>query len=519
MFHTPDYYHNISMRLSEVLDDIGVNENMVMKRRRTYLLKETVDNIINRATKEQRTDYMLGSRSEGTTTAGLESDADNLLCADDVFVIQDWSEWSPGKVKFLMMIQNETTPPGYCLLQELRQDARLPDTHETGNNFVMDTHGRILCKNTIIDDALLEGCRRQGPSVAIAEHLGTFASDIVVAFPCKSWPQSSRACLDRQETNSWPTAEMKRYEKTTLCYVVGVGSKVSENADFEWRISTSLAERCLMFNLNITQIRIYILMKMILKTYINVESLKSESYISSFMCKTVLFYCIASKPSKIWKECNILNCLNVCIQTLNRCILGGNCPHFFDRENNSMAGKISTVVKQQLLKRMSNLIPCDETSLFGIQIDDLGERLQIKLSMMNEVQHDILQPEEYTMYLTAGLLQDTIWNISNSHNELFHSIKDISLEMKLIILFNIVLHLTRYYRDGDMLEKTACRLQASVYCTSIGSLKASQNIQINRTVSRQAFDWLEAGLDTDVASSRLKLASIMYCIGDMKRAA
>ncbi|XP_045157899.2 uncharacterized protein LOC123524070 [Mercenaria mercenaria] len=517
MFHTPDYYHNISMRLSEVLDNIGVTENMVMKRRRSFLLQETIERITHRANGTQATSYILGSQSEGTTTPGLQTDVDTLFCLDSFIVIQDWSEWTPGKCNQLM-IQNETTSPGYCLLQMLRDDAPLPDTHEMDNIFVKDTQGRILYKNTIIDTVLPEGNQRQGPSVASAAKPGFLASDLVVAHPCKTWPQSSRACLDRQETNSWPTAEMKRYAKTTRCFVVGVGSKVSEKADFEWRISTSLAERCLMFNLNITQIKIYILMKMILKTYINVENLNSESYISSFMCKTVLFYCAASKPSKIWKECNILNCLNVCIQTLNRCILAGNCPHFFDHENNLMAGKISTVVKHQLLERMSNLIPCDETSLFGIQIDKLGERLQIKLNMINEVHHDILQTEEYTLSILTGLLQYTIGHISNCYNFLIDSTKDESLEMKLKILLQLLLHLTKYYRDGAMLEKTACKLLAPLCCTSIGSLIASQNIQINRTISPQAFAWLEAGLDSDGASSRLKLASIMYCTGDMERA-
>ncbi|XP_053402139.1 uncharacterized protein LOC128557805 [Mercenaria mercenaria] len=467
MFHTPYYYHNISMRLSEVLDDIGVDEYIVMKRRRANLLNETMQTIHFRGsfTHSQKTVYQLGSQSEGTTTMGLQSDTDILICLDDNIVIQDWSEWTPSKKAFLM-IQNETTPPGYCLLQVLRPDTPLPVTHETGNVFVKDTSGWILCKNTIVDVAMPEEHQRQGPSAALAAKPGFFAMDLVLAFPCQSWPQSSRVWLDQQDTNTWPTAEMKRYVKSTKCFVVGVGSRASENADFEWRLSTSLAERSLMFNLNITQIRCYILMKMILKTYINADN---ESSISSYMCKTVLFHCIASKPSNIWKKCNIFNCLNFCLFALNNCILNEHCPHFIVHENNIMQGKFSAEVKHQLLGRLSNLIPCDGISLFGIQIDDLGERLQIKLNMINEVHQDMLQPEEYTMAITTGLLRDTAKWISN-----IHQTKDESLET----LFQKVLCFTRYYRDGNMLEKTACRLLAPKYCTSTGSLIASQNIKL-----------------------------------------
>ncbi|XP_053375111.1 uncharacterized protein LOC128547210 [Mercenaria mercenaria] len=353
-----------------------------------------------------------------------------------------------------------------------------------------------------------EGDQRQGPSSASAAKPGFLAKDIVLANPCKSWPQSSRAWLHQQESNTWPTAEMKKYAKSTKCFVVGVGSRASENAAFEWRFSTSLAERCLMFNLNITQIKCYILMKMILKTYIYVENLDNESYISSFMCKTVLFHCIASKPSCVWKECNILNCLNYCLFTLNNCILNEHCPHFIVHENNLMAGKFSAEVKQQLLERMSTLIPFDGISLFGIQTDNLGEKLQTKFNIINEVHHDIPQSDECIMLITANLL-----------GHIAKAVLKIEKIGSLETLLQTVIQLKIYYRAGNMLEKTACRLLVPRHCTSIGSLIASQNIQINNTVSPQALTWIEAGLDSDVASSRLKLASIMYCVGNTEIAA
>ncbi|XP_045169615.2 uncharacterized protein LOC123532273 [Mercenaria mercenaria] len=515
MFHTPDHYHNTSMRLSEVLDDIGVNEKMLLKIRRTFVLDETNTTIIYTAIKNQMTSYNFGSWLEGTTTPGLRSDTDQLFTNDEFNVIQDWSEWTLGKHNYLM-IQNETIPPGYCLLQKLRDDVPLPATHEYENHWVKDTSGRILFKNTWLDSAETRTEKRQGPSLALTQQPGFLDSDLVPAFPCTSWPQSAKTCLGHLDVNNWPTANMYRYIKTTKCFGVCVGNKVSENVDFEWRLSTSLAELCLTFNFNITQIRCYILMKMIIKTYINLDN---ESYISSFMCKTVLFHCIASKPSYIWKEYNLLNCLTYCILSLNRCILCRNCPHFFDHENNLMAGKFSNKVKQELLQTTANLIPCDRKSLFGIQIDDVGERLKIKLNIKNGVHHNILSPDEYTRRTSANLLRETAGCILDIHNAVTDERKDDSLVMKLRFLLQIVQHLTRCNRDGDMLVKISSRLQAPIYCSSIGSLIASHNIQINNTVSPQALAWLETGLDSDVASSRLKLASILYCTGQMESAA
>ncbi|XP_053391119.1 uncharacterized protein LOC128553941 [Mercenaria mercenaria] len=513
MFH--NHSDNVSLHLSEVLDDIGINDRTVVRTRRAALLKENIYTLHIKASGEPSTVYNFGSMSEGTTTTGLKSDSDRLVYQDNFNVIQDWSEWTLGKNNFLM-IQNETTPPGYCLLQRLKDDVPLPYTHEFGYHHVKDMRGRILFKNTMLDTLVVGIGERQGPSLSLTKQPGIIDSDTVLAFPCTSLPQSTKSCLDHLTVNNWPTANMYRYIKTTKFFIVAVGNKVSENADFEWRLSTSFAERCLMFNLNITQIRCYILMKMIMKTYINLDN---ESYISSFMCKTVLFHCIASKPLNIWNECNILNCLTYCILTLNRCISCRNCPHFFDYENNLMAGKFSNEVQKKLLQSIANLIPCDGMSLFGIQIDRVGERLQIKLNMMDRINHNIESPDVDTMRTSNFLLHDTARCIVDFHKEVIHETKDENLYMALRILLQIVQNLTRYYRDGDMLVKLASRLIAPLYCSSIGSLIASHNIQTNKKVSPQALAWLEAGLDLDISSSRLKLASILYCTGDMEKAA
>jgi hypothetical protein len=151
MFQGPDYRENLSLMLSEVLNDIGVNERMVMRRRRGIMLIETMRNIRCRLTDGNLSYYNLGSQSEGTTTKGLDSDLDILACMHDFNIIQDWSEWEPGKLNYLM-IQDENTTPGYCFLQLLRHDEPLPETVILDEHHITDRRGRILCKNTMIND-------------------------------------------------------------------------------------------------------------------------------------------------------------------------------------------------------------------------------------------------------------------------------------------------------------------------------------------------------------------------------
>jgi hypothetical protein len=178
--------------------------------------------------------------------------------------------------------------------------------------------------------------------------------------------------LDQQGEGQWPSAEMKQYCSIAGCFVVPVGCRGSE---LEWRISTSLAERYLMLDLNITQIRSYVLMKMIKKTFIDPYF---KEVVSSYMCKTVLFHCIANSDLNIWRENNLLSCLSQCLYLLFNNVINENCPHFIIPENNLMRGKISSVVKPCILHILNNIINGEGVALLGIKCDDLGSRLHLK---------------------------------------------------------------------------------------------------------------------------------------------
>jgi hypothetical protein len=130
------------------MDRIGVNEKIVMTRRRSMLLDESLFTLTHQLRGENINVFNLGSQIEGTTTLGLQSDKDCLVSVNNYNVIQDWNEWEYGKHNFLM-IQDEYVSPGYCLLQMLRDDAPLPRVVEFNDHLYTDRMGRILLKNTI----------------------------------------------------------------------------------------------------------------------------------------------------------------------------------------------------------------------------------------------------------------------------------------------------------------------------------------------------------------------------------
>ncbi|XP_060559800.1 uncharacterized protein LOC132719872 [Ruditapes philippinarum] len=512
MFKKESHTEEFSLMMSQVLSDIGVNERIVLKRRQAWLLNECMDTKSRQLFGNNTYVYFLGSQSEGTTTRGINSDVDQLICMNDFHVIEDLKDWQPG-VHNLLMIQDEEEEQGYCKLQCFEDNAPVPCSNVPNEHFVkMGKTGKVLMKNNLLYRLAksLHGLsgNRHGPAYSV--HMkGFLEKDVVHAFPLKTWPSQARQWLNKE--GRWPTHDMRNYCSRTICFVVGVGRKDSETEALEWRISTSLAERCLMFNLNITQIRCYVLMKFILNTFIKPQF---GDIISSYMCKTILFHCIANTEnvhSDVWNERNLLICLTKCLFVLYTCIQSEKCPHFISPVNNLMKGKILAEIKPNLLKNLKSIIKSNGKELLKIECDGFGVKLQIKMKILPMDYIPTLNEiiSGYLTTTTARFIDVSTWPFLIAQRN--RSCKEI-----IQILSKYISSLVNDHNQA--LEKKACGLLAAKFSEFLGSALASLSIQEQRAVSQNALGWISASLNTDVASSKLKLASVFYCTGDYNNA-
>ncbi|XP_060594905.1 uncharacterized protein LOC132749206 [Ruditapes philippinarum] len=511
MFQSPEYSNTLSLKLSEVLEDVGVNEEMVMKRRRVNMLMASINTVTVRSTCKNATVHYLGSQSEGTTTIGLDSDFDTVIVQYDFNVMQDWSEWKQSKIN-LLMIQNENVTSGYCFLQLLRSDLPLFETSIPSEDYIRDGVGRILLRNTLLS-GIREDAERHGPSNAVPGGEEYTDTDIVYAFPCNSWPQSASQFLERQSIGSLLSPAIKRYVADNECFVVGASSKISTYPELEWRISTSLGERCLMFYLNITQLQCYVLMKMILKSFLDP---RKESAMSSFMCKTAMLHCIENAEPNIWEKKNLFTCLTYCLLKLHCYVENETCPHFIISENNLMAGQFTNEEKHNLLRKIGDTIQDDARCLLRITIDDLGYRLQVKLNQIPLIAHMILHSCDINEECSSVLLLNLAKGISRSQLAILEYTMHLS-NSYIESSKQVIIKLANYSVFGNRLEQFASCCLMQVLFSTLGSIIISSSISQNNQVPYSSLMYLSLGLDSDVTSGRLKLASVFYCVGDMDR--
>jgi hypothetical protein len=179
-----------------------------------------------------------------------------------------------------------------------------------------------------------------------------------------------------------------------------------------------------------------------------------------------------------------------------------------------MAGQFTAETKHELSKNICDFIQNDRQRLLRIDIDDLGHRLRVKL---NRVPHGVYYfPSSLETYETV--LTWRYINIANNTSiQHEHVLRHFHNENIRTMKQHIVKFMT-FSDNGNRFEQVAFNHLAPFLFTTYGSTLASSSIGENNQVSPQALVWLSAGLNSDISSSRLKLASVFYSTGDMEKA-
>ncbi|KAH3788695.1 hypothetical protein DPMN_166843 [Dreissena polymorpha] len=222
-----------------------------------------------------------GSKAEGLTCA-CESDRDAILVLPNTVCLEDGVDKSiiPGHMNlFEMNIQSCNA--GYCRLLLARLG---PSGHPSIiDSLCGDGYGKRLMSSERFVDNLKEFMRlhnvgvknlaRAGPS--LPNSYGPFIVDNVKAIRCicpgilQKWASRAR---------HWPSPDIVEKVIAMGAFVTPIGFKGSKHNHVEWRICFNTSETKLVNNLNDTQVKIYVILKMIVNDVLRPQSKEITSY-------------------------------------------------------------------------------------------------------------------------------------------------------------------------------------------------------------------------------------------------
>jgi len=512
----------MSMRLVRALEDIGVNKFIVGRRRYAFLSDESVESV--GIALHALVVYHFGSMSEGTTTPGMGSDIDTLHCNDDVNVINGWPEWKRGRTN-LLMVKHVTCSPQHYRLQIADSDFPRPLTVATDEFCIPDENGTFSLSNTLVEVTfrrIYTKCnlpyRRTGPS-----HSHSEMYDNVFAYRCRKLPAECESWLTRERYGDWPTPDMLQAARDLGCFLISDGYCYSVHSSVEWRISPSLIERHLMFSMDMIHVQCYVALKLLKKDIIK-PYLNESGKLTSFHCKTALFYAREQLPSSMWRDECLFDCIIYCLNLLRCWSIKGHCPHYIMDTVNLFDGKMDREGRQNLNDILTIIMDSHLAPLASIDTDHLGARL---LHNVYTVAIWDLTPRRVVhQQITEFLSVISISKKLKLVRTILNAADDCSPDEMCLRLNSWITQLPLQQLNRTCSEQRLSRLDVvnrdftvRYLCQHLASTAASTCIQHGMPIGTRIWTWYSMSMTTDATSSRLKLVSMFYCKGDLQLAA
>ena len=520
----PAYYRPLSLRLFSVMDDIGASEDV-----RKVRMENSVTGEILRAVywQPERSVYSFGSRADGTTTLGMESDIDTVYIFNNLPVVTDPSENPVGTS--LLLIQDATTPAGYCKLQLTQDgvpqygDVHVPDADPYPDGvcrewlqFIADTDNRLVCCFTPSDSEGFD--QRHGPAMTFNASTVNASLDIVNAVECYNTSHFIHNWLSRTRKFDWPSGDILQICKTAGCLFVPVGHPHSEDHEQQWRISLSHQEKLLVTQFNSVQFKCFVLLKMISKEIIN--KIVADS-LSTYHIKTCMFSVIENTPCEFWKPENLLVCISLCLRKLLEWVDAGYCPNYFIPDENMFDRRIHGTVRLRLQGVLQQLVSADCKFLSDIQCDGVGERfIQYFLTPCVTTGDDDGSDNFSTLSklwivcdvcfdtFFVGILQSTLFCNCDIATTLNQTLKSISVLRNTTTITRHTIEETQKAKSL-ILPYLELSLMSNSVAYAVDQNKPARDIWRLLTSIR----WKEMCLLSDSFSSRLKQASMLYMMG------
>ena len=520
----PEYYRPLSLALYQVLEDIGASVDMRNIWQETWATRDIIQTI---SCMPEVSVFSFGSSREGTTTVDMNPDIDRVLVDNRFPVITDCSHVSGEKC--LLFVQDNDTHAGYVKLQLVCNGIPLfQNCYGILNamyfgrtrhvEYSTDKYNRLVVALNPVELMKNQEMERHGPAIFFNPDMALITSDTVIAFNLSKLPGCVEEWITRTRHYNWPPVDVIDHCKTLGCLFVPVGHPHSDEQHLEWRLSLSHQERLLVSRFSSVQHKCYILLKVwkkdILPLWIGQESL------SSYHCKTCMFYMIENTHSNFWRPDNLLVCFVACLKQFLFWTTNGILPNYFIPTENMFDRRINIELRYNLQQELQNMLTQDCKYLAQISTSQIGDRLLTCATMPSFYRH-FLSDGVPNYIRSKAILETRIVPIVFVHRHCcIQKCLSNSSQQCLINLYKfsqILKHTARITEHTE--EETQKAISLIVPHLDLHHLTgtialAKQQGRTREEICRFLFNdsWHQLNLRSDI-SVKLKQASLMYMFG------
>ncbi|KAH3842125.1 hypothetical protein DPMN_115613 [Dreissena polymorpha] len=422
-------------------------------------------------------------------------------------------DWKAG-VGNILMLHDDTTPPQQYLLQVFKRDTPEPETSLIHDTFVRKDSGQVLISAEKFKQQLAYEDRDQGKAIEHGPSVSVMPNwDVVHACHVRKPLSEIEDWIDRCRGKLWPPAQLLEAARVAPCFLVPAGHPDSDYTREEWRLSPNLIERMLIFSFNMTQIKCYIVLKLIKKSLC--AKIVDDS-ITSFHCKTIMFYTIERTHPSLWCEHNLMFLLRLCLHVLRRWLRLGRLPHYIIKGVNLFDGKLSKLLQKRLLVYIDSLIRYNLQDVFYMCIDNIGCQFIQACSIRHSVQAGELRGVCLRKIIRFLLKFECLKRAENLLSRFIEHVirsSQTTFEPYLKYLKRNVLEIST-----NVISKTAAlECIAHLFALQL-SVQSSYYLRLRNVLDSKHIRRVQYSFISDVASSRLKFASMLYCSGHLQAA-
>ena len=511
------FFEPLSALLSNVMENVYTSTEVRESRIQSACTMEIIDNFYIQNLCDPSADafcYIMGSAYEGCV--GVESDVDNVYVSTKFDVAKDVSDVSANKTFCMLVVNDKNTKPGYAKLQLVRNGIPfyVTDTSEISEHLKIDRKGRVVVPSCTFDDR--NWSERHGPAITQMPNTST---DTVTALRVPWWPDVASEWHIRHRKYHWPPQSIVEHSKSLGCLLVPVGHPSSSEQHLEWRFSYSHLERQLVKSFNSTQFQCYILLKLLKKEVI--WNLIGHESLSSYHCKTCMFFLIEQAPSRIWKPENLLNCFQYCLKHLLEWTINGYCPNYFMPEENLFQRHIHGLTQILLRDVLENVLENTWEYILNLKGGNIGHRLQLAQTQpcsINQTTNELVEKRLELFYtnMTYILLM---------RNQLLHRCCRNTPTACIHALYKVVCQLKKTkiitdYTEAQTKEALALLLpyiELGLVSGLVALAMHHPNTKPKVPDALSSPKWVELRDTSDIFSSRLKQATFLHTIAEYDR--